>query len=81
MELEDFYKDEKKLNLVDLQKDVNRITKELTKIRQDISVITNLPSSEMTPKEKRQAIEELKQAELEVLKAYDIKGLRKYGGI
>ena len=80
-ELEDFISKESKVNLVDLQKIVNQVTKELTDIRKDISVISNLPDADMSPKEKKKYIDELKKAEEELLRGIDVKELRKLGGI
>ena len=57
-----------------LQKTVNKITDRLTKIRNNISVITN--SADMTAAEKRDAIRELRQVERDLLESVDVKELR-----
>ncbi len=62
-----------------LQKTVNKITDQLTKIRNNISVITN--SADMTAAEKRDAIRDLRQAERDLLEAVDVKELREMAKI
>jgi hypothetical protein len=62
-----------------LQKTVNKITDQLTKIRNNISVISN--SADMTAAEKNDAIRELRQVERELLESVDVKGLREMAKI
>jgi hypothetical protein len=57
-----------------MQKAVNKITQELTKIRKNIGVVTN--ATDMTAAEKRDAIKELREAERELLESVDVKELR-----
>lgn len=57
-----------------LQKTVNKITQELTKIRKNIGVITN--ATDMSSAEKQEAIKELRQAERDLLESVDVKDLR-----
>jgi hypothetical protein len=62
-----------------LQKTVNKITDQLTKIRNNISVISN--SADMTADEKREAIRDLRQVERELLESVDVKDLREMAKI
>jgi hypothetical protein len=62
-----------------LQNTVNQITEELTKIRNNISVITN--SSDMTAAEKRDAIREMREIERDLLESVDVKELREMAKI
>jgi hypothetical protein len=62
-----------------LQKTVNKITDQLTKIRNNISVISN--SADMTAEEKREAIRDLRQVERELLESVDVKDLREMAKI
>lgn len=57
-----------------LQKAVNKITQELTKIRKNIGAVTN--ADDMTSSEKQEAIRELRETERELLKSIDVKELR-----
>jgi hypothetical protein len=62
-----------------LQKTVNKITDQLTKIRNNISVISN--SADMTAAEKRDAIRDLRQVERDLLESVDVKELREMAKI
>jgi hypothetical protein len=76
-EIEEFLAEEKNINRLGLQKATNQITQDLSKIRREISRITQLPASEMSAKEKQQAIRELRQIEQDMLSGIDIKELRR----
>lgn len=60
-----------------LSKGINKITDQLGKIRKAITYITNQPSSEISSSEKQEAIQELRTTEREILKAINVKELRK----
>lgn len=76
-DIERFLSDEEKMARVALQKDINKITKDLTSIRQEISRIT--AAENMSPSEKKKEIKELRDLENEFLKSIDIKELRRMG--
>jgi hypothetical protein len=80
-DVEEFLADEDKVSRLGMQKAVNNITKSLSNIRKQISVITNLPESEMSGAEKREAIRDLREAERDLLRGIDVKELRKMGGV
>jgi hypothetical protein len=67
---------EAKMIRADLKRDVDRITKDLSEIRREISTISNLSDKEMSAKEKGEAIKELRKAELEMMKSIDVRALR-----
>jgi hypothetical protein len=62
-----------------LQKTVNKITQELTKIRKNIGVITN--ATDMSAKEKEEQIKDLRETERDLLKSIDVKELREMAKI
>ena len=60
-----------------LSKDVEGIARELSQIRKDIAQVSNLPKDIMTREEKDKLIKKLREAESTVLKAINVKKLRK----
>lgn len=80
-DIEEFLAKEDNVTRVGLQKAVNQITENLSNIRKRISVITNLPASEMSASEKRSEINDLKQIEQEMLRNIDIKELRRMANL
>ena len=56
---------------------MNKITDQLGKVRKAITYITNQPASEMSSSEKKEAIQELRNTEREILKTINVKELRK----
>ena len=62
-----------------LQRTVNRITQDLTKIRKNIGIISN--ATDMSAAEKREQINELREIERELLKSVDVKDLREMAKI
>jgi hypothetical protein len=77
-EIEGFVKDEQNLSRLGLQKSVNAIGENLSKIRKAIAYTTN---ANMPADQKQQQITMLRQAEEEMLKAVDVKKLRELGKI
>lgn len=77
-EIEGFIKDEENLSRLGLQKSVNAIGENLSKIRKAIAYTTN---ANMPADQKQQQITMLRQAEEEMLKAVDVKKLREMGKI
>jgi hypothetical protein len=80
-EIEEFLADETNLTRVGMAKAVNRITKNLTDIRQAISRITNMTSDQMSASEKAEQIRELKAIEREILQNVDLKSLREMANL
>lgn len=80
-EAEEFLKDEKRVNTLGMKGVVNQITEQLSQIRRMISQISNLPSKEMSPADKKRQIDELRKSEEDLLKAVDVKELRRMAGI
>ena len=79
--IEEYLSSEEKMARYGLSKGVNKITDQLGKIRKAITFITNQPSSEMSSTEKKEAIKELRETEREILKAINVKELRKMAQI
>jgi len=75
--IEEYLSSEEKMAKYGLSKGINKITDQLGKIRRAITYITNQPSSEMSASEKQEAIKELRETEREILKAINVKELRK----
>jgi hypothetical protein len=80
-ELESFVSDEDKMKLYAMKGVVNQVTQQLSTIRRNISLISNLPSSEMSSAEKKRQIDELRKAENDMLTAINVKELRKMAGL
>jgi hypothetical protein len=78
-EIEEFLADETNLTRVGMAKAVNRITKNLTDIRREISRIT--ASDQMSASEKAEQIRELKTIEREILQNVDLKSLREMANL
>jgi hypothetical protein len=74
-EIEEFLAEEKNINRIGLQKATNKITEDLSKIRREISRITQ--STDMSAREKQQNIKDLKEIEKDMLSRVDIKELRR----
>ena len=79
--IEEYLSSEEKMAKYGLSKGINKITDQLGKIRRAITYITNQPSSEMSASEKQEAIKELRETEREILKAINVKELRKMAQI
>lgn len=80
-DIEKFLSDDDNVRLVSMKGVVNQITEQLSVIRRNISRISNLPSSQMSPTEKQSLIEDLRKTEVELLKAANVKELRAMAGI
>jgi len=80
-ELESFVSDEEKMKLYAMKGVVNQVTQQLSTIRRNISLISNLPSSEMSSAEKKRQIDELRKAENDLLTAINVKELRRMAGL
>ena len=78
-EIEEFLADETNLTRVGMAKAVNRITKNLTDIRREISRVT--AADQMSASEKAEQIRELKAIEREILQNVDLKSLREMANL
>jgi hypothetical protein len=74
--LEAFIEDETNVARLAMEKGVTKIADHLSKIRRARQQISNMPESQMSSTEKQERIKELKEVELEMLKAVDVKSLR-----
>jgi uncharacterized protein len=79
--MEDFLADEKKMARYMLGKPVDQISQRLSKIRRQMTIITNMPESQMSAQEKADFIRELREYEREYLKSVDVKALREMAKI
>lgn len=75
-EIEDYLQDEKVQKRLALSPTVNRISSQLTQIRKQINMITNIETSEMSSSEKEKRIRQLREAEYQLLKNIDLRKLR-----
>ena len=79
--MEDFLDNEKMMARYMLGKPVDQINRELSKIRRQMTIITNMPESMMSASEKADFIRELREYEREYLKSVDVKALREMAKI
>jgi len=75
-EISKFLEDEKNVARIGLQKTTNKIAENLSKIRKNISYVTN---SDMSADEKQDMLKDLRDTEKEMLKGVDVKQLRELG--
>lgn len=74
--LEAFIQDEKNLARLAMDKQITKIGDHLSKIRRAIQQVAAAPESRMSASEKQERIKELRDVEMELLKAVDVKALR-----
>ena len=79
--MEDFLDNEKMMARYMLGKPVDQINRQLSKIRRQMTIITNMPESMMSASEKADFIRELREYEREYLKSVDVKALREMAKI
>lgn len=79
--IEDFLADEKQMARLMLGKPVDKINRELSKIRKVITQMTNMPESQMSAEEKSENIRQLREVEREILKSVNVKALREMAKI
>jgi hypothetical protein len=77
IQLEKSVTPEAKMIRADLKRDIDKVTKELSEIRRDISEIGSMPANLMSAKEKAEKIRELRKAETDMLRSLDVKAMRK----
>lgn len=74
--LEAFIQDEKNLARLAMDKQITKIGDHLSKIRRAIQQVAAAPESRMSASEKQERIKELRDVEMDLLKAVDVKALR-----
>jgi hypothetical protein len=74
--LEAFIQDEKNLARLAMDKQITKIGDHLSKIRRAVQQVAAAPESRMSASEKQERIKELRDVELDLLKAVDVKALR-----
>ena len=74
--LEAFLQDEKNLARLAMDKQVTKIGDHLSKIRRAIQQVAAAPAERMSASEKQERIKELRDVEMELLKAVDVKAMR-----
>jgi hypothetical protein len=79
--MEDFLADEKQMARYMLGKPVDQINQRLSKIRRQMTIITNMPESQMSAEDKAENIRQLREFEREYLKSVDVKALREMAKI
>jgi hypothetical protein len=79
--MEDFLADEKKMARYMLGKPVDQISQRLSKIRRQMTIITNMPENQMSAEDKSDNIRQLREFEREYLKSVDVKALREMAKI
>jgi hypothetical protein len=79
--IEAFLEDEKNMARLMLGKPVDKINRELSKIRKVMTQITNMPESQMSGDEKSENIRQLRELEREILRSVNVKELREMAKI
>jgi hypothetical protein len=76
-----FLEDEKNAIRLGMAKGVDKINRHLSDIRRRMTIITNMPESQMSADEKAQNIRELRELEREILRSVNVKELREMAKI
>jgi len=79
--IEAFLEDEKNAIRLGMAKGVDKINRHLSDIRRRMTIITNMPESQMPADEKAQNIRELRELEREILRSVNVKELREMAKI
>jgi hypothetical protein len=79
--IEAFLADEKQMARLMLGKPVDKINRELSKIRRQITIITNMPENQMSAADKADYKRQLMELEREVLRSVNVKELREMAKI
>ena len=80
-DIEEYLKQDGVITRIGLNRTVTHIEANLSKIRRQIAQITNMPGSQMDGAQKRETIKQLREMEENMLRAYNIKGLREMAGM
>jgi hypothetical protein len=76
-----FLEDEKNAIRLGMAKGVDKINRHLSDIRRRMTIITNMPESQMPADEKAENIRELRELEREILRSVNVKELREMAKI
>ena len=76
-----FLEDEKNAIRLGMAKGVDKVNRHLSDIRRRMTIITNMPESQMPADEKAQNIRELRELEREILRSVNVKELREMAKI
>jgi hypothetical protein len=79
--IEAFLEDEKNAIRLGMAKGVDKINRHLSDIRRRMTIITNMPESQMPAYEKAENIRELRELEREILRSVNVKELREMAKI
>lgn len=79
--MEAFLADEKQMARLMLGKPVDKINREIAKIRRQMTIITNMPENQMSAEDKADNIRQLREMEREMLKSVNVKELRQMAKI
>jgi hypothetical protein len=79
--IEAFLEDEKNAIRLGMAKGVDKINRHLSDIRRRMTIITNMPESQMPADEKAENIRELRELEREILRSVNVKELREMAQI
>ena len=79
--IEAFLEDEKNAIRLGMAKGVDKINRHLSDIRRRMTIITNMPESQMSGDEKAENIRELRELEREILRSVNVKELREMAKI
>jgi hypothetical protein len=76
-----FLEDEKNAIRLGMAKGVDKVNRHLSDIRRRMTIITNMPESQMPADEKAENIRELRELEREILRSVNVKELREMAKI
>jgi hypothetical protein len=79
--LQDFVADEKQMARYVLGKPVDKINRELAKIRKVVTQVTNMPEDQMSAEKKAEFVRQMREVEREILKSVNVKQLREMAKI
>ena len=79
--IEAFLEDEKNAIRLGMAKGVDKVNRHLSDIRRRMTIITNMPESQMPADEKAENIRELRELEREILRSVNVKELREMAKI
>lgn len=79
--LQDFVENEKQMARLMLGKPVDKINRELAKIRKVVTQVTNMPEDQMSAEKKAEFVRQMREVEREILKSVNVKQLREMAKI
>ena len=79
--LQDFVENEKQMARLMLGKPVDKINRELAKIRKVVTQVTNMPEDQMSAEKKAEFVRQMRDVEREILKSVNVKQLREMAKI